>query len=557
VKRALALVLLAAAGAAVWMWREDVPLPSPRLRLDEPDAAVAAELPSVPAPPPALAGRALDIALFGEPARWYAAGPVAPALPSDDAADGDPRRAVAEAARAASLTVLYDADLARAASEVAVQTARLGAPPPEAALPFLLHASGAPEVTAAVFVTHATSDDDGPLNDTVRRALAQPIPGAGPLRIGVGEAASPGDRFTRHVAVLAVRRDWDMDRAPTWVAAGGTWAATFRVPATWTALVAHTLGADGRIASVPVVRDGDNVSLSIAAPGDAGAIQVAIDGTGPRGPGKLLQLTVWTGEPPRETTVTTADADPPGLDEDSGSARALSLLVADRAAVGAPPLTPDPALAAIARGHSLDMRAGGFFGHRSPTTGDVVDRMAAARYRATSSGENLARNDSLAEAQAALMASVGHRANIVDPRFTHVGVAAVRVDGDWLVTQVFARPVEALPADAASRIASRINGERATRGLSPLSVRTELAAIAARHAPAVAASGVSGATDRVSNDIRPLVARAAVVSTHQVGELAEIQLPDAALDGAMTELGAAAVQDVDTGRVGAVVVIAR
>jgi uncharacterized protein YkwD len=559
VKRALlALVLAIAAGAAVVMWRTGQRPHLPDLDFafddDPPDAAVA-EIPTVPPPPPL--GRSVDIALFGDPVGWYGAGPSRPAADGADAPEGEVRRAVADAAAGSPLVVLFDPDLSRAAAEVAFQTARLGAPPPEAAMGYLLHAAGAPEIGAAVFVTHTTRDDDAMLADTCRRALASPPPGDGPLRVGVGEAASPGDAFTRHLAVLVARRDWEMVPAPTHVPPGATWTALVTVAPGWSELTARALGADGVIAPASLRREGDQVALAIVAPATRGAVEVAIDGVGPRGPGKLLQLTVWIGDPPRQSTVTIPDPDPPRLSDDDASARALGLLLADRAAVGAPPLAPDPALAAIARGHNLDMRDAGFFGHRSPTRGEVVDRLAAAGYRAVASGENLARNDSLGEAQVALMRSIGHRANIVEPRFTHVGVSAVRDGNDWLVTQVFARPVEALPSDAAERIVARIGAERAGRGLPPLVVRGALAQVAARHAPAVAATGVAGATDRVSEEIRPLVAHAAVVSTHQVAELGEIALPDAALDATMTEIGTAAYQDGGTGRVGAVIVVAR
>jgi hypothetical protein len=201
------------------------------------------------------------------------------------------------------------------------------------------------------------------------------------------------------------------------------------------------------------------------------------------------------------------------------------------------------------------MRDSGVVDHRSARTGESADRLRAARYRATASGENVALDGSLVAAQAALMRSAGHRANIVDARFTHVGIGAVRGARGWFVTQLFARPVAPLPVDAGAAIAARIAVERAARGLPPLANRAELMAIAASHAPAIAAGGVDGLTDRVSDDIRSLVLRA-VVSTYQIAELAELALPDAALDAAMTELGAAAAADPDTGRVGAVLVIA-
>jgi len=557
--RLRAVLLLAVVGAiAAVIWHAD------RARPPAPTTAWGSGADAGPepalAPPPAvdLSGRDLELELFAVPADTYAA---VWAMPAADAAraggaDADLRHLVAAAAPAG---VLYDPDLARAAVEVAVQTARLGTAPPEAALAYLLQASGCPESGAAVFVTHSRRDDDGPIADTVARALARPPAGDGPLRVGVGEAATPGDAFTRHVAVLVARRDWEMEPAPTHADTGTTWTLRVRLPTGWRDLDAAVLGPELAIThEVPAIA-GDVAELAVPMAGsDGGAVRIAIDGTGPRGPAKLLQLTVWIGaRPPRRATVHVPDADPTALDDDRAEARALELLLADRAAAGAPPLDPDAALARIARAHSRDMRDREFFGHQSPTTGQLVDRLAVAGYRAVASGENLARNDGVAEAQAALMLSVGHRANIVDHRFTHVGVGVARAGTDWLVTQVFARPVEALPADAAERLTARIATARAGRGLGPLAARGDLGAIALDHARAIAGAGVDGAADRIGAAIRPLIARAAAVSAHQVGELGEIDLPDPALDGAMTELGVGVWQDPASGRIGAVIIVAR
>lgn len=52
-------------------------------------------------------------------------------------------------------------------------------------------------------------------------------------------------------------------------------------------------------------------------------------------------------------------------------------------------------------------------------------------------GENVAFNASLDGAIRALERSPGHRANLLNPRFTHVAVGAVHVNGLWWVTQVF------------------------------------------------------------------------------------------------------------------------
>jgi uncharacterized protein YkwD len=52
-------------------------------------------------------------------------------------------------------------------------------------------------------------------------------------------------------------------------------------------------------------------------------------------------------------------------------------------------------------------------------------------------GENVASNSSLDGAIRALEASPAHRANLLNGRFTHVGVGAVKHNGVWWVTQVF------------------------------------------------------------------------------------------------------------------------
>jgi len=52
-------------------------------------------------------------------------------------------------------------------------------------------------------------------------------------------------------------------------------------------------------------------------------------------------------------------------------------------------------------------------------------------------GENVAYNTTLDGALRALERSPGHRANLLNPTFTHVGIGAVQVNGFWWVTQVF------------------------------------------------------------------------------------------------------------------------
>lgn len=52
-------------------------------------------------------------------------------------------------------------------------------------------------------------------------------------------------------------------------------------------------------------------------------------------------------------------------------------------------------------------------------------------------GENVAMNSSLDGAIRALEASPGHRANLLNARFTHAATGVIKVNGVWWVTQIF------------------------------------------------------------------------------------------------------------------------
>lgn len=116
----------------------------------------------------------------------------------------------------------------------------------------------------------------------------------------------------------------------------------------------------------------------------------------------------------------------------------LALVNAERARAGLRPLRMDPALSNLARLKSQDMVALNYFGHYSPTYGYPYSMEYQAGIRARYMGaENIAAAANIQMAHALLMASPGHRRNILDPRFTDVGLGVV--SGRWglVVTQLF------------------------------------------------------------------------------------------------------------------------
>jgi uncharacterized protein YkwD len=103
-------------------------------------------------------------------------------------------------------------------------------------------------------------------------------------------------------------------------------------------------------------------------------------------------------------------------------AQMLELVNRERIAAGLRPLAPDPELTQVARRHSADMFARGYFAHVTPEGRDPFDRMREAGVRLLAAGENLALAPTLQIAHTGLMNSPGHRANILNPRFGRVGI---------------------------------------------------------------------------------------------------------------------------------------
>ena len=103
----------------------------------------------------------------------------------------------------------------------------------------------------------------------------------------------------------------------------------------------------------------------------------------------------------------------------------LDLVNRERQANGLAPLAPDPELTEVARRHSADMFARGYFAHDTPEGLSPFDRMRAANVRFLTAGENLALAPTLSVAHTGLMNSPGHRANILRREFGRVGIGVM------------------------------------------------------------------------------------------------------------------------------------
>jgi uncharacterized protein YkwD len=127
-----------------------------------------------------------------------------------------------------------------------------------------------------------------------------------------------------------------------------------------------------------------------------------------------------------------------GTSATSEEQQALTLLNNDRAANGLPALKANSQLTQLARNYAQDMIRRGFFSHYNPEGQSPFDRMKQAGISYKYAGENLAVNTSVANAEAAFMESSGHRANILSPNFTEVGIGVARnASGQVYVVQEF------------------------------------------------------------------------------------------------------------------------
>jgi hypothetical protein len=113
---------------------------------------------------------------------------------------------------------------------------------------------------------------------------------------------------------------------------------------------------------------------------------------------------------------------------------------ASRAEAGLDPLACDATLARAAFSHSEDMCVRRYFSHTSPEGTTPTDRAREAGSRRRMIGENIAVGySSPAEAHQGWMESDGHRRNILDGSYGHLGIGYAECGGHPFWTQVFSR----------------------------------------------------------------------------------------------------------------------
>lgn len=150
---------------------------------------------------------------------------------------------------------------------------------------------------------------------------------------------------------------------------------------------------------------------------ERGTHQIELLARGPFGLEVIANFPVGVGEQPVVETVDLA-----GISWAPTADAFLQAANQIRRKAGLPPLRRDPKLDRIADGHTRDMASARFFAHHSPTRGSTHDRMRRAGFPFQRYGENIGRARSSEEIHTLWLRSPGHRANLLDPGFTHIGL---------------------------------------------------------------------------------------------------------------------------------------
>ena len=128
----------------------------------------------------------------------------------------------------------------------------------------------------------------------------------------------------------------------------------------------------------------------------------------------------------------------PGVDSSVSSfeKEVIRLVNAERSKNGLKALKEDWELSRVARIKSQDMKDNNYFSHTSPVYGSLFEMMKNFGIAYRGAAENIAKGQSTPQAVVnAWMNSSGHRKNILNSSYTHIGVGYVANGKYW--TQMF------------------------------------------------------------------------------------------------------------------------
>jgi uncharacterized protein YkwD len=181
----------------------------------------------------------------------------------------------------------------------------------------------------------------------------------------------------------------------------------------------------GDVRRLPMALHGDAFDTELRCAFGDGRYQAEMLASDAGGPLVLANFPVYCGVRAPSDVQAYEEEEDEEIDPAEAEQELFALINRDRRGAGLEPLIWDNRLAAIARSHSREMAARRYVAHVSPTTGDAEARVRAAGLGFSLVSENVAQEGAVKQAHHGFMGSPGHRANILNPRLTHLGVGIV------------------------------------------------------------------------------------------------------------------------------------
>jgi uncharacterized protein YkwD len=320
------------------------------------------------------------------------------------------------AGAAEGITVVADERLDRAMSDLA-RALDDDEDPRSEAVEFLLgyHGIIEPYPHMLLLGAHPTVYDQ-----LVARVLASPkLPRAAVVTVGVGIDTAR----TVHKIVVALQEKY-LDLAPVArkQAPGAVFELAGSLLGSFSSPTVYVTVPNGIPSERPLLTDGMAFRAPVACDRGDGHYQLEVFGSDASGPRVLANFTVFCGVEAPDSLPGRGGYVPTPIAGDEAERQLFALINEARATAALPAVAADPDLARVARAHSRDMLNNEYIAHISPTTGSPADRVAKAGIAVTRLAENVGTSSSPEELHKGLMRSPGHRAAILDPKVTRVGV---------------------------------------------------------------------------------------------------------------------------------------
>ncbi len=178
----------------------------------------------------------------------------------------------------------------------------------------------------------------------------------------------------------------------------------------------------GRIRERPAWTAERNVDATLDFDEGPGVYGVEVVADSQYGPVVLNNAEIYVGVPVPELPVSHLD---PGVGPGPADLALLRIINEQRAANGVPVLRLWPELAAVAQDYAVELDAAHVLVHATAASGNLTTRLQTRGLRFTQAAENLADAGSPRQALAAFLASPGHKRNLLDPTWTHVGIGVL------------------------------------------------------------------------------------------------------------------------------------